>query len=269
MTGTLGLFSLVDLFQLFASSSRTGRLTVEHPKGPAKVYFNSGRVIHAEFASRQGVEAVYLLFSDERGKFDFRAGGSAVGQQTIDLSTENLLLEVIRRIDEAKRPSSVKNTSPDSAVPVLTDKMSNTNLTLYDKEILVLQVIDGKKNLRQIAEEVDLELDMVKQITTRLMRVGALTFKGNKLKTARLYAQMSKTNLPQKTVGLDSNLLGMWSMALGHEPSRIACRRPDGKVYVFHVQSMDSIGSSIMFSRDTLFALDLAAKTELLVKPVD
>ncbi len=268
VTGTLGLFSLVDLFQLFASSARTGRLTVDHPKGTAKVYFETGRVVHAEFASRTGIEAIYLLFSDEKGKFDFRAG-MPVGERTIELSTENLLLEVIRRLDESKKPSESKGNSPDAAVPVLTEKMSNTNLTLYDKEILVLRVVDGEKNLQQIAEEIGLELDLVKQITNRLMRVGALTFKGNKLKTARLYAQSAKGNIPQKTVGLDSNLLSMWGMSLGHNPTRIACRRPDGKVYVFHVQEMDNIGANILFSKDTLYALDLTANTELLVKPVD
>ena len=50
VTGTLGLFSLVDLFQLLAASGRTGRLAVQHPLGRARVYFEKGQVRHAEFS---------------------------------------------------------------------------------------------------------------------------------------------------------------------------------------------------------------------------
>src|SRR5690606_26302067 len=42
VTGTLGLFSLVDLFQLLASARRSGRLTIDHPRGRARVYFEKG-----------------------------------------------------------------------------------------------------------------------------------------------------------------------------------------------------------------------------------
>src|SRR5690606_38944681 len=44
VTGTLGLFSLIDLFQLLASARRSGRLSVDHPKGMARVYFDKGQV---------------------------------------------------------------------------------------------------------------------------------------------------------------------------------------------------------------------------------
>src|SRR5690606_23940669 len=72
VTGTLGLFSLVDLFQLLAAARRSGRLSIDHPSGPAKVFFDKGQVVHAEFQGIAGEEAVYAIFADERGTFEFR-----------------------------------------------------------------------------------------------------------------------------------------------------------------------------------------------------
>ncbi|MEX2536168.1 MAG: DUF4388 domain-containing protein [Trueperaceae bacterium] len=105
MTGTLGLFSLVDLFQLLAASSRSGRLTVDHPAGPARVYFEEGLAVHAEFAGFTGEEAVYELFSNEQGSFEFMLGVPAP-RNTIEAGTENLVLEATRRLDESRRGDS-------------------------------------------------------------------------------------------------------------------------------------------------------------------
>ena len=102
MTGTLGLFSLVDLFQLLAASSRSGRLTVDHPEGQARVYFEEGLAVHAEFAGRSGEEAVFALFADEQGSFEFMLGVPAP-QTSITSRTENLVLEASRRLDESRR----------------------------------------------------------------------------------------------------------------------------------------------------------------------
>lgn len=126
MTGTLGLFSLVDLFQLLAASSRSGRLTVDHPQGAARVYFEEGLAVHAEFSGFSGEEAVFALFSDEQGSFEFMLGVPAP-QATIETSTENLMLEATRRLDESRRgdgPSSAGAEPPALAVdePELLDE---------------------------------------------------------------------------------------------------------------------------------------------------
>ncbi|HEX7004381.1 MAG TPA: DUF4388 domain-containing protein [Trueperaceae bacterium] len=114
MTGTLGLFSLVDLFQLLAASSRSGRLTVDHPKGAARVYFEEGLAVHAEFADRSGEDAVYALFADEQGSFEFMLGVPAP-RTTISTRTENLILEASRRLDESRRGESGSAPPPGGA----------------------------------------------------------------------------------------------------------------------------------------------------------
>ncbi|MEJ2288301.1 MAG: DUF4388 domain-containing protein, partial [Deinococcales bacterium] len=142
MTGTLGLFSLVDLFQLLSSSQRSGRLGVDHPAGLARVYFDKGQVVHAEFGELKGEDAVFALFADERGSFEFRLGIPAP-DSTITGGTENLVLEAIRRLDEARRDTGP--TVARDAVPVLDTTFERAEeLTLNDEERRVLAHVNAQ-----------------------------------------------------------------------------------------------------------------------------
>jgi len=269
VTGTLGLFSLVDLFQLLASSSRSGRLLVEHPRGVARVYFEKGKVVHADFESFKGEEAVYELFSDERGSFEFSLGLPAP-EQTISGSTENLVLESIRKLDESRRDNPNQTRSlDDGAVPSFTDKAPDAgNLTLYANEVTVLRVIDGRRDLKQIAKLTKLDLEEVKRVVSRLMRVGAITVRGKKPRVARLVAQLARRPLPPNVVGIDTKIVDNWRRVVGYKPNRVACRRPNGKIDTFDLEAHDDVGAYILMSRDTLFTANLAANTALLVKPL-
>ncbi|HEX7022414.1 MAG TPA: DUF4388 domain-containing protein [Trueperaceae bacterium] len=267
MTGTLGLFSLVDLFQLLASSSRSGRLVVDHPAGQARVYFDKGRVVHAEFARLLGEEAVIALFQDERGSFEFSLGLPAP-RATIETSTENLLLEAIRRVDEAKRDLPSKTTTTDDSVPIFAENAPDIgNLTLHAHEVLILRLVDGQRDMRTIAAETGLDVGQVIEVVSRLTKVGALTVRGKKPRLARLVTQLTRDPLPPGVAGVDRAILQSWERATGENPKRIACRRPNGKVDVFKVAPMAEVGPYILFSRDTLFRSNLAANIALLVKP--
>jgi hypothetical protein len=284
VTGTLGLFSLVDLFQLLAASSRTGRLEVDHPQGKARVYFDKGKVVHADFDHKVGEEAVFALFSDEKGSFEFVLGLPAP-QRSIESSTDNLMLDAIRRVDEAKRdrevtasqitaPSSTSKTSisrsaSNTVVPVFANNAPDAGgLTLNGNEVMVLRVIDGEKDIGKIARETDLEVPHVKEIVERLIQVGALEVRTKKPRTARLVALLAKDPPPNGTAVIDVNIMASWERLLGSMPEKIACRLPNGQVHTFFAQTNTDVGPYILFSRDTLFSTGLAANTALLVRPV-
>jgi hypothetical protein len=263
VTGTLGLFSLVDLFQLLASSKRTGRLLVEHPEGAARVFFDKGRIVHAEFAGAQGVEAVYTLFADERGSFEFTLGLPAP-QVSIQVSTENLLLEAIRRVDEHRRETP--GTQALSGDAVLTVSEGAAGLTLNAQETEVLRLMDGQRDLKQLVHSSGLEPSRTREVVGRLLKLGAAVVR-RKPRIARLVAQLAREPLAAGHVGIDSNILYGWERMLGYPPTRVACRRPDGRVDLFAAEAME-VGPYILFSRDTLLTLGLAANTTLLVRPV-
>jgi hypothetical protein len=266
VTGTLGLFSLVDLFQLLSSSQRSGRLGVDHPAGLARVYFDKGQVVHAEFGELKGEDAVFALFADERGSFEFRLGIPAP-DSTITGGTENLVLEAIRRLDEARRDTGP--TVARDAVPVLDTTFERAEeLTLNDEERRVLAHVNAQRNVTRIALDAGLDPDDTLAIVERLSRLGVLKMRGRRARTARLVARLGDTELAAGVAGLDPGILNTWERATGGRPERVACRRQDGKVLVFQATAVDGAGPYILFSRDTLFRSDLAANEALLVRPV-
>ena len=270
MTGTLGLFSLVDLFQLLASSSRTGRLRVDHPLAAARVYFDKGRVVHADFGDFRGEEAVFALFGDERGSFEFKLG-LPPPETSVSLSTENLLLEAIRRLDESRRNTPTPSSGlADEAIPTFVDATTDTGrLTLQGSEQDILNLIDGHRDLARIAESVGLSLEATKWVVSRLLQIGVIKVRSKKPRIARLITGLSRTPLPSGTAALDASILDNWARVLGGPPTRIACRRPDGQVDIFAATPSEGAGPHILFSRETLFAANLGANTTLLVKPLE
>lgn len=266
MTGTLGLFSLVDLFQLLASAQRSGRLAIDHPAGVARVYLDKGRVVHAEFGELAGEDAVFALFADERGSFEFRMGIPAPST-SIRSGTENLVLEAIRRLDESRREGGP--TVARDAVPTLdTTYERAADLVLNEDERRVLEHANGQRNVTRIALDAGLDPDDTLAIVERLSRVGVLKMRGRRPRTARLVARLGNSELAAGVAGLDAGILHTWQRATGAWPERVACRREDGKVLVFQASPVDGAGPYILFSRDTLFRSDLAVNEALLVRPV-
>lgn len=266
MTGTLGLFSLVDLFQLLASSARTGRLSVRHPQASAKVYFYEGKVVHALFGEIVGVDAVYALFADEQGSFEFTVGLPAP-ETTIGTSTENLILEAIRRLDEARHAEAPEEPKVARDAVVALGEAEAAELTLQPDEWTVLSVVNGSRNIAQIALEVGFEPERVMEIVGRLLMVGALKLSGKRARTARLVTRLADARFPSGAAGLDPGILTTWERTIGYPPTQVLCRLPSGRVSVFAAEPVAGAGPYVHFSRDTLMHGGLAVDVTLLVRP--
>ena len=99
------------------AAARSGRLDIAHPKGEVCIFFDKGRVVHADFAGQTGEAAIYALFADERGSFEFKLGRSTP-LASVTMSTENLLFEATRRLDETRRSgldTKVESVKPRTA----------------------------------------------------------------------------------------------------------------------------------------------------------
>lgn len=266
VTGTLGLFSLVDLFQLLAASSRSGRLTVDHPEGNARVFFEEGRVVHAEFGELTGEPAVFALFADEQGSFEFMLGLPAP-RTTIEGGTENLVLEATRRLDEARRDD--EQTVDMEMIPGFSDAADGGgDHSLNQSEVALLRLVDGRRSVAEIAKAAGIEAESARATVQRLLDVGILKLAGRRPRTARLVTQISSQRLPQGTAGVDPSIMNSWQKALGYPVQSVACRRPDGKVCLLAVASVPKAGPFLLITRDTLMQADLVVNQPLLVKPV-
>lgn len=288
MTGTLGLFSLVDLFQLLAAARRSGRLSIDHPKGMAKVYFEKGQVVHADFAGESGENAVYSLFADERGTFEFRLGMPAT-ENTIKAGTENLVLEAVRRLDESRRSASEDeeerhlSVSRD-AVPVrstVAERILATGpsgpgavdaageeLALTAAERKLVEEVDGVRNITRIAVQTGIDPDEAAIIAERLVRTGVLKLSNRRIRTARLVTRLTKLPLEPGVVGVDQTIIAAWEKALETDVTEVACRREDGMVLLFSLQLLSGAGPFLEISRDTLVRANLTVNEALLVRPL-
>lgn len=276
VTGTLGLFSLVDLFQLLASARRSGRLTVDHPRGRARVYFDKGVAVHADFDGMDGEEAVYALFADERGTFEFRIGMPAP-EETIGSSTENLVLEAVRRLDEARRDSA---TPPDPAEPrvsrdaiptraTLAEEALRTGggVTLTTEEQVLIDGADGIKTIARLASQSGMDADRAVLVVQRLVKTGMLKLQTKRPRTARLVARLTQLPIAPGAAGVDVNIVAAWERALERQVTHVTCRREDGTVLVFDLQLLEGAGPFLELSRDAFLRANIVANEALLVRP--
>lgn len=277
VTGTLGLFSLVDLFQLLAAARRTGRLTIEHPVTGARIYFDRGQVVHAEFGELAGEDAIYTLFADERGAFEFRLGLPSPAK-SIRVGTENLVLEAMRRLDEVNKGMSPTPggagtggiTVSSEAVPAVPEDVSGDQkeFALNAEELAVMGQVDGHRTVGRIAANLGVDTDDVRVVCERLVRTGVLKLQNRRARTARLVTKLTRKRLAPLVVGIDTSILSAWEKVLGTSVEEVACRRDNGSVLLFEVTPMQGIGPYLELSRDTLVRSNLRVEQALLVRPV-
>lgn len=266
MTGTLGLFSLADLFQLLASSARSGRLTVDHPEGIARIFFEEGRAVHAEFGALSGEEAVYALFANEQGSFEFMLGVPAP-RQSVRTRTENLVLEASRRVDEAVRDVG-RSVDAEAILAFNEDASAQGDLKLDQTEVALLREVDGKRSVGEIVRATGIELGAAQANLQELLRKGVLRVVGRRPRTARLVARLASNHIPHGSAGMDPHILNSWSEALGYPVENVACRRPDGSVCTLRAVSVPEAGPFLVASRDTLIFANLHVDQPLLVRPL-
>lgn len=100
-TGKLGTLQFSQILGLIEPLRLTGTLKINDGVRAGDVYFVDGRVHHAELNEIEGSEALFLLFHLSKGSFQFDVG-PATQRRTVEGNTMGLLLEGMRKMDEAK-----------------------------------------------------------------------------------------------------------------------------------------------------------------------
>jgi len=104
MAGDLSEFKPPELIQSLARGAKTGRLRVRARAREGWVLFRNGAVFDAGLGSRKAEEAVYAILTLEEGSFEF-ANAPGEGAPVIRRPMRGLLMEGLRRLDEARRGS--------------------------------------------------------------------------------------------------------------------------------------------------------------------
>ena len=117
--GSFGVLDLTEVTQAIALGGKTGRLSLQLAAGEGSLLFDSGRVVHAEFASRTGESAFAAMVSaaqsDPEGTFRFKPAAELPadsGPRTIQKSVDQLLLSIASEIDEGRAAAGVPPPPP-------------------------------------------------------------------------------------------------------------------------------------------------------------
>ncbi len=149
--GTLHDMGVVDLIQTIEVSRKSGLIHFSGADGrQATIYFRHGAVIDAETGHLQGADAVYRLLTWSDGEFEllFR---TVRRKDAIDMGTQALLMEGMRRLDEWGRlleqlPPLVTRFEVD--VAELAERLAE----LPDELNHILRLFDGRRSLLDVID---------------------------------------------------------------------------------------------------------------------
>jgi len=100
--GRLEEMTVIDLLQSIEMGQKTCRLTLNNGNEKCEIFLEGGQVCDAASGKTSGDEAVYKVVEWNQGTFeiDFNAKSS---QRRTTRSTQGLLMEALRLLDEARR----------------------------------------------------------------------------------------------------------------------------------------------------------------------
>jgi len=99
LQGKLETMSLASIIQVNCEERNRAQLMLRHKGKEGRIFFDQGRVVHAEINGLMGEEAVYQMLEWEQGTFNLEMG-LAPPLRTVDAGWSELVLEGVRRIDE-------------------------------------------------------------------------------------------------------------------------------------------------------------------------
>lgn len=100
--GKLSMITLPELAQTINMNNRTGTLILYNASLRGEIYFREGQAVDASLGDLAAEEAFYALLAWSDGNFRFKPG-EIERDRAIKMDTMGLLMEGLRRLDEAAR----------------------------------------------------------------------------------------------------------------------------------------------------------------------
>ncbi|MFY2563709.1 FHA domain-containing protein [Corallococcus terminator] len=155
MTGKIEEIPLPDLLQLFHTSKKNGVLVVNSAQ-EGKIYLRQGRVYYAVINDNHNLgpqKSFNRIITWEQGDFELRPADSQEFMVELDSSTEALLMDALRQLDELKRlqPSMPPPEAMLQLVVPLTPPLKELTPELLD----VLQLVINQGTLAGVLDRAD------------------------------------------------------------------------------------------------------------------
>ncbi|MFZ6183350.1 DUF4388 domain-containing protein [Nannocystis pusilla] len=154
-SGQLADMAIVDLMQTIEISRKSGTIEFETDLGPAAVWFRDGRLIDAEMGRLQADAAVFRLLGLSDGRFEVEFK-SISRVPTIEESTQSLLMEGMRRVDEWGR--LLEGLPPlDHVLIIDTNLAAKSDPELTPKQQTILRRFNAKRTIIQAIDDSGLD----------------------------------------------------------------------------------------------------------------
>lgn len=101
VAGSLSEMSLPDVIQVLCQGRKSGQLRIHSSSFSGEVHFHDGALVNALWSSLRGEDAVFEMLALRDGEFTFDPAFK-VSARVISTPVEALLLEGMRRLDEAR-----------------------------------------------------------------------------------------------------------------------------------------------------------------------
>ncbi|NLE49219.1 MAG: DUF4388 domain-containing protein, partial [Sandaracinaceae bacterium] len=176
MTGSIGEVPLPDLLQLFSASKKTGVLVITTETQSGRIVLEEGRVVHAVLDGREEVppvKAFCRILSYNEGTFDMEPPHEGSVPDEIGMSTEGLLMEAMRQLDELRRVQ--ENLPPFSAPIGLTTPLRAKLRDLISDELDVLQAVINGGTIEEALNLLPGHDYEAAEVIERLLRSGYLS----------------------------------------------------------------------------------------------
>ncbi len=151
--GLLGDMGLVDLMQTVEIGRKSGRLFIETRSQKGQVSFKEGKVTDARSGRLAGERAFYRMLVWNEGSFSMEFGGTEEAD-VIELSTQGLLMEGMRRVDEWGR--LIEQLPPlDHIFEIDFNELVDRLAEIPDEINMLLRLFDGRRTMLQVVDETD------------------------------------------------------------------------------------------------------------------
>lgn len=177
MSGSIAEIPLPDLMQLFSASKKSGVLVIRTDNEVGKIFIAEGRVQFAVVNEHYDVapmKSLLRILTWTTGNFDMDPPEQREFPETIQMSTEGILMEAMRQIDEIRRLGP--DMPPLSATLLVAMPLIPPLRDLSPEELDVLQLAYNYGHVetllnKSLAADVDTSAILVKLLKSGYLRV--------------------------------------------------------------------------------------------------
>ena len=170
MTGKIEEIPLPDLLQLFHTSKKNGVLVITNER-EGKIYLRQGRVYYAVIDENHNLgpqKSFNRVITWEHGDFELRPADNQEFMVELDSSTEALLMDALRQLDEFKR---IQGMLPDINLAMRLSQPLTAPLKELTPDLMdVLQLVHNYGSLIGVLDHSDQDDVLTAELVLQLIK---------------------------------------------------------------------------------------------------